>query len=62
MHEHVTHNNTISIMKGSDSIVNESINIPRRSTKGFLLLFYKPQAEGARDSEMGYQIKFTAKE
>ena len=50
MYEHVTHHKTISITRGTDSI-NESINVPRRSMKGFLLLFYEPYAEGARDSE-----------
>ena len=51
MYEHVTHHKTISITRGNDSIINESINVPRRSMKGLLLLFYEPYAEGARDSE-----------
>ena len=46
MYEHV------SIAKGTDSIINESINVPRRSMKGLiLLLFYEPYEGGARDSE-----------
>ena len=51
MYEHVTHHKTISITRGTDSIINENINVPRRSMKGLLLLFYEPYAEGARDSE-----------
>ena len=37
MYEHVTHHKTISFSKGTDSIINESINVPRRSMKGLLL-------------------------
>ena len=51
MYEHVTHHKTISFSKGTDSIINESINVPRRSMKGLLLLFYEGYAGGARDSE-----------
>ena len=50
MYEHVTHQKTISITRGTDSIINESIHAPRRSMKGLLLLFYEPYVEGARDS------------
>lgn len=50
MYENVTQNKTISITRGTDSIINETINVPRRSMKG-LLLFYEPYKEGARDSE-----------
>ena len=39
MYEHVTHHKTISFLKSADSIINESINVPRRSMKGLLLLF-----------------------
>ena len=39
MYDHVTHHKTITINHGSDTIINESINIPRRSMKGLLLLF-----------------------
>ena len=49
--EHVNPHKTISIAKGIDSIFNESINVPRRSMKGLLLLFFEPYAAGARDSE-----------
>ena len=51
MFEHVAHHKTITCAKGTDSIINESINVPRRSMKGILLLFFEPYAAGARDSE-----------
>ena len=50
LYEHVSHHKTISFAK-STTIINESINVPRRSMKGLLLLFYEPYALGARDSE-----------
>ena len=76
MYEHVTHVKTISVDKRLDSIINESVNVLRRSRKG-LLLFYEPYVAGARDSEktfnpditeskgdlsMESQIRFTVKE
>ena len=45
-----SHLKTISVDRGPDTIINESINVPRRSMEG-LLLFYEPYAAGARDSE-----------
>ena len=51
MYEHVTHHKTISIAKGSDIIINESINVPRRSMRGLVLLFYGPYTAGTRNSE-----------
>ena len=74
MYKHITHLKTISLDRGSDSIINKSINVARRSMKG--LLFYERYAAGARDSEKtfnpditevkvivnGSRIRFTAKE
>ena len=74
MYEHITHLKTISLDRGSYSIINKSINVARRSMKG--LLFYERYAAGARDSEKtfnpditevkvivnGSRIRFTAKE
>lgn len=55
MHEHAIHHKTISIAKETDSIINESINVPRRSMKGLiLLLFYEPYEGGARGSEQTF--------
>ena len=59
MYEHVTHHKTISFSKSADSIINESINVPGRSMKGLLLLFYKPYAVGARDSEKTFNPDIT---
>ena len=41
MYDYITHHKTISFSKGTDSIINESINVPRRSMKGLLLLFLR---------------------
>lgn len=51
MYGHVNHHKTITVNRKSDSIINESINVARRSRKGLLLLSYEPCATGARDSE-----------
>ena len=51
MYDHVTHHKLITIKQDSDPIINESINIPRRSIKGILLLFCEPHTAGTRDSE-----------
>lgn len=59
MYEHITHHKTISVAKGTDSIINESINVPRRSMKGLLLLFYEPYTAGARDSEKTFNPDIT---
>ena len=59
MYEHITHHKTISFSKGTDSIINECINVPRRSMKGLLLLFYEGYAGGARDSEKTFNPDIT---
>ena len=58
VYEHVTHLKTISVDKGSDTIINESINVPRRSMKG-LLLFYELYVAGARGSEKTFNPDIT---
>ena len=35
-------------------IINESIDVPRRSMMGLLLLFYEPSTAGTRDSEKSF--------
>ena len=65
MCEHVIHLKTISVEGGSDTIINESISVPRRLMKVLLLLlllFYKPYVAGVRDSENTSQIRSTVKE
>lgn len=54
MYEHVAHHKTLTIDRQKDDIINESINVPRRSMKGLLFLFYKPYAKGAKDSEKSF--------
>ena len=49
----------VSFAKGTESIFNESINVPRRSMKGLLLLFYEPYAGGARDREKTFNPDIT---
>ena len=56
--EHVTHLKTILVDKGSEIIINESINVPKRSVKG-LPLFYEPYVAGARDSEKTFNPDIT---
>ena len=53
-----SHLKTISVDRGSDTIINESINVLRRSMEG-LLLFYEPYAAGARDSEKTFNPDIT---
>ena len=48
----------LSVDKGSDTIINESINVPRRSLKG-LLLFYEPCVVGTRVSEKTFDPDIT---
>ena len=65
MCEHVIHLKTISVEGGSDTIIDESISVPRRLMKVLLLLlllFYKPYVAGVRDSEKTSQIRSTVKE
>ena len=65
MCEHVILLKTISVEGGSDTIINESISVPRRLMKVLLLLlllFYKPYVAGVRDSEKTSQIRSTVKE
>ena len=49
VYKHFTHLKIILVDKGSDTIINESINVPRRSMKR--LLSYKPYVTGVKDSE-----------
>ena len=51
VYEQVTLNKTFTIAKDTDSIINESVNVPRRLMTGRLLLFVEKYTPGARDSE-----------
>ena len=59
MYEYVTHLNTISVDNGTDTFIDESINVPGRLMKGLFLLFHEPYAAGARDSEMTFNPVIT---
>ena len=51
LYENVILHKTISISKPNDSIINEHVNLPRRSMTGILCLFEEDYKEGERDSE-----------
>ena len=50
-YENVILHKTIPISKPDDSIINEHVNLPRRSMTGILCLFEEDYKEGERDSE-----------
>ena len=50
-YENILHNKTFTFSKPNDSVINEHINVPRRSMTGILLLFTENPTEGTRDSE-----------
>jgi hypothetical protein len=50
-YENILLHKTITINKATDSVINEHINVPRRSMTGILMLFIEPYTVGARDSE-----------
>ena len=50
-YENVILHKTIPISKPNDSIINEHVNLPRRSMTGILCLFEESHDEGKRDSE-----------
>ena len=57
--EHVTHLKAISIDKGTDSIINDTVNAPRRSMRELLLQFYKLYTAVARNSEKTFYPDIT---
>ena len=50
-YENIILHKTIPISKPNDSIINEHVNLPRRSMTGILCLFEEDYKEGERDSE-----------
>ena len=50
-YENVTLHKTFTISRPTDSVINQHINLPRRSITGILFLFTLPYNGGARDSE-----------
>ena len=61
VYEHVTHLKTVSVNKGLDTIINESINVPRRSMEGLVLLFNEAYVAGAHDSNDDYKDTVSSK-
>ena len=53
-YENVTLHKTFTFSIGGDGVINQHINLPRRSMTGILCLFTLPYAAGARDSENFY--------
>ncbi|KXJ08804.1 hypothetical protein AC249_AIPGENE25006 [Exaiptasia diaphana] len=58
-YENVLLHKTFTIAKGTDSLINEHVNLPRRSMTGILMLFIDPYTAGARDSEKFVYSKIT---
>ncbi|KXJ07079.1 hypothetical protein AC249_AIPGENE2238 [Exaiptasia diaphana] len=58
-YENVLLHKTFTIAKATESVINEHVNLPRRSMSGILMLFVDPYAAGARDSEKFVYPKIT---
>ena len=50
-YENVLRHKTFTFSKPNDSVINEHVNVPRRSMTGLLFLFTVPSVAGTRDSE-----------
>ena len=50
-YEHIVKSKTFTIDKDKDSVINEQVNIPRRSMTGILFLFIEGYSAGSRNSE-----------
>ena len=50
-YENILLHKTFTISKPNDSVINEHINLPRRSMTGILCLFTESHTAGTRDSE-----------
>ena len=50
-YENILLHKTFEISKLNDSVINEHVNVPRRSMTGILCLFNDPPTPGTRDSE-----------
>ena len=51
LYENIVLHKTFNILKDTDTVINEHVNIPRRSMTGLLCLFTKKSSAGKRDSE-----------
>ena len=59
-YENVTLHKTFTFSIGGDGVINQHINLPRRSMTGVLFLFTLPFAAGARNSENFYSPGITS--
>ena len=59
-YENVTLHKTFTFSIGGDGVINQHINLPRRSMTGILCLFTLPTAAGARNSENFYNPGITS--
>ena len=59
LYDHVHHHKTINFLDKTDDLITETVNIPRRSLSGLLLLFVKPFSAGKRDSEAFHNPNIT---
>ena len=59
-YENVTLHKTFTFSIGGDGVINQHINLPRRSMTGILCLFTLPFAAGARNSENFYNPGITS--
>ena len=51
LYEKIILHKTFNISKDTDSVINEHVNVPRRSMTGILCLFTEESEAGTRDSE-----------
>ena len=59
-YEKIILHKTFQISEANDGVINEHINVPRRSMTGVLCIFTAPYAAGARDSERFANSKITS--
>ena len=51
LYDHITLYKTSSFLDKTDELITQTVNVPRRSLMGLLLLFVKPHEAGKRNSE-----------
>ena len=59
LYDHVTLYKNFSFLDKTDELITQTVNLPRRSLTGLLLLFVKPFEAGKRDSEAFVDPKIT---
>ena len=60
LYENVTLHKTFTISRPNDGVINQHINLPRRSITGILCLFILPYAGGEKNSERFLNPGFTS--